>query len=45
MESSSHKSKVVSLAGRENVPSESVVSLDMDKETNSFLEEHFSWHV
>lgn len=31
MESSSHKSKVVSLAGRENVPSESVVNLDMDE--------------
>ena len=33
MESSSHKSKVVSLAGRENVPSESIVNLDMDEET------------
>ena len=31
MESSSHKSKVVSLAGRENVPSESIVILDMDE--------------
>ena len=31
MESSSHKSKVVSLAVRENVPSESVVNLDMDE--------------
>ena len=31
MESSSHKSKVVSLAGRENVLSESIVNLDMDE--------------
>lgn len=44
MESSSHKSKVVSLAGRENVSSESIVNLEMD-EGNSFLEENFSWHV